>query len=75
MSPDDTFLTDAEVERLTGRKVRRLQCAQLRNMLIPFRVNALGQPIVTRAALNGLPETVTTPANQAWSPGLVRGAR
>ena len=39
----DLFLNDHELRELTGRAIRRLQIAALRDMLIPFRVNAIGR--------------------------------
>lgn len=68
----DLFLTDEELHALTGRKLRRLQIEQLRRMLIPFRVNALGKPVVTRDAITG-----AGPAQKAdsrgWMPRVVGG--
>ena len=49
------FLTDDELAELTGRKLRRLQIEALKLMMIPFRVNAIGRPIVTREAVLGQP--------------------
>ena len=65
----DLFLTDQELHELTGRKVRRLQIEQLRAMLIPFHINALGRPVVTRAALIGAQQA--NPAPKAWAPRVL----
>jgi hypothetical protein len=45
------FLDQAEIERLTGRKRRRAQIAQLKAMGIAVIENAAGEPIVSRAAV------------------------
>lgn len=64
------FLTDNELADLTGRKLRKLQIEALRSMMIPFRVNALGRPVVTRAAVLG--HAATKPAEASkWTPTLV----
>lgn len=62
------FLSDDELRELTGRKVRRLQIEQLRRMLIPFHVNALGRPVVTRAAVLGQAKEA---APKKWAPSVV----
>lgn len=70
MTHDPLFLTDDELAELTGRRVRRLQIAALKQMMIPFRINALGRPVVTRAAVLGLQAT-TAATQPRWSPSLV----
>lgn len=67
---DPLFLTDDELAELTGRRVRRLQIEALRKMMIPFRVNALGRPVVTRAAVLGQQSVQATPSPR-WAPSLV----
>lgn len=63
------FLTDDELATLTGRKLRKLQIDALKRMMIPFRVNALGRPVVTRAAVLG--HTSAKPAEAVkWAPSL-----
>lgn len=47
------FLDPEDIAILTGRKLKSCQVEQLRNMGIPFYVNASGRPIVVRAALEG----------------------
>lgn len=56
------FLTDAELQTLTGRRRPKLQIAELVRMRIPHDVNALGRPIVWR-------HRVATPA-EASAPAL-----
>jgi hypothetical protein len=63
------FLTDEELFELTGRKLRRLQIAALKDMLVPFRINALGRPVVTREAVLGTP-IQKEPVNESWTPRL-----
>lgn len=69
MTTDRLFLDDDELAELTGRRVRRLQIEALKRMLIPFRVNAIGRPIVTRAAVLGGSEKSKEPAKR-WAPSL-----
>ena len=45
------FLTHDEVAELTGRRRKSLQIAQLRRMCVIFRVNACGQPVIARSAI------------------------
>lgn len=47
------FLSIEELVQLTGRKVKTKQIDTLRSMGIPFFVNALGQAVVARAAVEG----------------------
>lgn len=66
------FLTEEEIAILTGRKLRRLQIEALRGMMIPFHVNAIGHPVVTRDAVTGENRRQTAPA-KAWTPSVVHG--
>jgi hypothetical protein len=59
----DTFLTTDAVARLTGRRRKSLQVAQLRQMGLPFWVNAVGEPVVTVAAVEGRKEA---PREKTW---------
>lgn len=56
---------------LTGRKLKSLQIEQLRTMGIPFWVNAVNAPVVSRSAIEGRAEA-TTPAKPKWSSNAVR---
>ena len=47
------FLTPEEIRTLTGRAQKSKQVEQLRRSGIPFTLNASGQPIVTRTAIEG----------------------
>jgi len=61
------FLTPQDIERLTGCKRKAHQCDQLRKMVIPFYVNARGEPIVSIAYINGI---IKQPEKQSWQPNL-----
>lgn len=47
------FLTDQELARLTGYKIKSRQIAWLRSQGNPFRVSGTGHPVVTRVAIEG----------------------
>lgn len=47
----DTWLTPEEVAELTAKKRWTAQCRALADMGIPFRPNAVGRPLVERAAV------------------------
>lgn len=64
------FLTDSELRELTGRKLRTLQIAALRDMGIPFRINAAHRPVVCRSAVEG--HSAPAPEPQAWAPAVLR---
>lgn len=65
------FLEDADIAKLTGRKMKSLQIVALRKMGIVFRVNATGHPVVTWSAVEGRKEE---PVKTAWQPRLLKGA-
>lgn len=67
---DSLFLTDEELAQLTGRKIKSLQIKWLRTSGLPFWVNARGHPVVTRAAVHGLP--VTKAPRDAWVPNFLK---
>lgn len=71
MNEADTFLTDEEVRRLTARKLKTKQIESLRRMGIPFFVNAIGRPVVTRVAViggNSRPQEFVS----AWTPKVLK---
>jgi hypothetical protein len=47
----EAWLTPAEVEELTARQRWSAQCRALAEMGVPFRPNAVGRPLVERAAV------------------------
>ncbi len=59
----DTFLTSDAVIKLTGRRRKSKQIEALRTMGLPFWVNAIGEPVVTIAAVEGRKEA---PREKAW---------
>lgn len=63
---DPLFLTPEEVALLTGRKFKSKQIEALRQMFIPFRINANGRAI-TRSSIEGRQnkEIATT---KKWQP-------
>jgi len=65
----DLFLSDPELAKLTGFKIKSKQIVRLRAQGIPFQVNASGHPVVTRAAVEGRKDPAD--AESGWTPGLV----
>jgi hypothetical protein len=68
-----TFLDPAEISTLTGRKFksRQIDIDTLRQMGIPFFVNATGHPVVTRAAIDGQREPAAE-QKKTWVPKVLR---
>jgi hypothetical protein len=64
------FIDANELATLTGRKLKSQQIAWLRTSGIPFRVNALGRPVVTRSAVEGRQETVPVQST-GWTPRVI----
>lgn len=62
------FLEPVELAQLTGRKLKSRQVEWLRQNGVPFRINAMGHPVVTRASIEGKPEA---PAPRAWTPKVI----
>lgn len=70
----DMFLSLSELAVLTGRTVKSKQVKTLRNMGVPFFVNACGRPIVARAAIEGRVNVAghtERPSRMGWSPGVL----
>lgn len=65
-----TFLTPQEVYELTGRKKKSAQALELKRMKIQHWINAAGQAIVPRSAIEGRNVTAT-PAKQEWKPAAL----
>ncbi|WP_157421829.1 DUF4224 domain-containing protein [Acidovorax sp. Root219] len=68
--PEDPFLNDTHLHRLTGFAFKSKQIAWLRKEGIPFRVSATGHPVVTWEAVQGR-ETTAPAAPQRWTPRVV----
>lgn len=60
------FLTAEDLAELTGRKIKSKQIEALRQMGVPFHVNAVGKPVVSLSALEGRKQPAA-PA-PAWQP-------
>lgn len=72
------FLTTDEIKELTGvrggkpgrtREQRQADC--LRSMKIPFYLNAVGRPIVSRSAIEGTKTKEAAPLT--WEPAISHG--
>ena len=74
MSVYETFLTPEEIALLTGRRKKNLQIEALRNMGIPFWVNAVNAPIVARATIEGRRDKVEQP-EAPWVPNVLRNEK
>ena len=59
-----TWLTPDEVEQLTARQRWSTQCKMLAQMGIPFRPNAVGRPLVERAAVLKYPNGRNQPGRK-----------
>lgn len=69
----DQFLTDAELERLTGYRSPKKQAAHCRKIGIPFFPNARGKPIVSRDVINGTEKAAKPKAEKpAWQPAVLK---
>jgi hypothetical protein len=66
-----TFFDGDEIAELTGRKMKSLQIKALRDMGIPFHVNATGHPVVCRSALEG--GKAEAPQKRKWVPRVLMG--
>lgn len=58
------FVDDEDMVKLTGYHTPRKQIQQLREMGVPFRVNGMGRPMVTLAAIEGGRDAAPAPARQ-----------
>ena len=57
------FLSSQDITELTGRKTTSKQIEALLRMGLPFWVNAIGEPVVTIAAVEGRKEA---PHEKVW---------
>jgi hypothetical protein len=62
---EPVFLDPEQLVKLTDRRQKSAQIAQLRKMGIPFFVNASGHPVVTESSLEGKKKE---PVSKSWSP-------
>ncbi len=63
------FLTEEELVKLTGRRMKSHQINALRTMGVPFRVNASGHPVVTRSSIEGRKEEPVP--RPKWTPRVL----
>lgn len=59
----ETFLNPDAVIQLTGRRRKSKQIEALQQMGLPFWVNAIGEPVVALAAIEGRKEA---PREKVW---------
>lgn len=64
------FLTDEELNELTGFTRKARQIAQLRKMGIPFHINGCGKPKVTRLAVEGGISKQPVPQQLGWQSSM-----
>lgn len=60
------FLNMSELVELTGRRFKSKQIEALRRMGVPFRVNAVGRPVVATAAVEGSRAAPSAPTVPKW---------
>jgi hypothetical protein len=67
-----TFLDQAELVQLTGRKIKSKQIDALRKIGLAFFVNATGHPVVARSAIDS--RSAPPPKEQKkWAPRVLKG--
>lgn len=66
-----TFLSPEEIRELTGRSYIKLQIDALSKMGLPFFINGIGRPVVTRSAVEGR-STSAAPPKKAWTPRVLK---
>lgn len=60
------FLNLEQLIELTGRKLKSKQIEALRRMGVPFRVNAVGRPVVAVSAIEGARPPPSVAAEPQW---------
>jgi sugar/nucleoside kinase (ribokinase family) len=68
------FLSEEELETLTGFRRKSKQIAQLKQMGVAFLVNACGHPVVLRASLEGRKDS-KAPSKPEWRPSWAGAQR
>lgn len=66
-----TFLSPEEIKQLTGRSYIKLQIEALSKMGLPFFVNGIGRPVVTRSAVEGR-GAAPAPQKKGWTPRVLK---
>jgi hypothetical protein len=67
-----TFLDRDEIKELTGRTQVARQIEALASMGIPFFVNGVGRPVVTRSAVEGRSAAAQESKKKAWIPRVLK---
>jgi hypothetical protein len=70
MTEPPFFLTEEEMRQLTGRTLKAYQIQWLKEQAIPFRINAIGHPVVVRAVIEGHKEPPMPQPKRTWQPEL-----
>lgn len=69
----EIFLTPEDVAFMTGRKTASKQIEVLRQMGIPFFVNAAGRPIITKQSIGvGLPTQAAPTITRGWKSRVLK---
>lgn len=68
---NSTFLDKEEICTLTGRIHKALQIRALKSMGVPFFINDIGRPVVTRSAIEGK-TLAAKPEKKAWVPNVLK---
>lgn len=66
------FLSADDVSALTGRKFKSLQIKVLRQMGLPFYVNAAGRPVVAQSVIDARTAVAAAPVKAAWVPRVLK---
>lgn len=74
MTIEQTFLTDTELQVLTGYTRKAKQIEVLRANGTPFTTTGRGKPVVSRAAVEGKPKSQQQAPKKAWSPKLAKAS-
>jgi hypothetical protein len=67
----DAFLSPDELFALTGRRIKSKQIEALRTMGLPFFVNAVGKPVVSRSVIDG---GKAVGPDKKWTPRILGNA-
>lgn len=67
-----TFLSADDVSALTGRKFKSLQIKVLRQMGLPFYVNAAGHPVVAQSVIDARIAVAAAPVKAPWVPKVLK---
>ena len=71
MGAIETFLSDEEVQRLTGCKLKALQIETLRKNGLQFTLNRQEKPIVPRCVITGQ-QGQPVEVKPAWTPRILK---